>query len=263
MSTYKARLFEYEKMLPEALKRGALYWPGESIKKFGLQKANVAPLFVSDDMVDNEERFEWGEVVCLDSDGNARRVTDTDDASNFYGIVDRNASGTMGVLERQVMGMAPRLTLSVWIGGRQGVVAVPVQNITNHLTAAATKTNVAVSSTVYVRVKELGEEADAWSNDSVDYKEGAVVTHGGNTYICIDEHTSSADNDDTPGHNDAADKWSTDLPNLPIGGIETVDNDETEAWTGVTFAELATSPFQVMKYADKDTPTNVIAGIEI
>ena len=256
---FEPKLFNYPRMFGETLKPGAVYWPGEAVMKFGLQRGNIVPVMVGD----RKERFEWGEIVALDSDGKARKVEGTDSATNFFGIVDRNASGTYGVLDTQVMGMAPRLTLSVFTGGRDGTIAVPVQNVVNHLVADPATTDVAVDGQVYVRVKSLGEEASDWSNDSVEYKVGAIVKNSDVLYICIKNHTSSADDADTPGHDDASDKWSTDIPELPIGGIETVDNDETTAWTNVKFTETVMFPFAEEKYAPENGLTNAVSAIKL
>ena len=256
---FQPKLFNYPRMFGETLKPGAVYWPGEAVMKFGLQRGNIAPVMVGD----RTDRFEWGEIVCLDSDGKARKVEGTDTAGDFLGIVDRNASGTMGVLETQVMGMAPRLTLSVFLGGRDGSIAVPVQNIVNHLAEKPTTHAVAVGGQVYVRVKALGAEAVDWSNDSKDYEVGAIVKNSDVVYICIKDHTSSSANANTPGHADSADKWSTDIPELPIGGIETVNNDETTAWTNVKFTEKVMFPFAEEKYAPENGLTNAVSAVKI
>jgi|GEM_PF-7057897 len=257
-TSFEPKLFNYPRMYSEVLKRGAIYWPGEAISKFGLQRGIIKPVMVADGV-----QFEWGEIVCLDTNGKGRKVTDTDTSDNFFGIVDRNATSTYGVLDNQVMGMAPRLTLSVFAGKRQGSIAVPIQSITDNLKVAPTTHEASVDGLVYIRVKELGTEADAWSNDSVEYKEGAVVKHSDVLYIALTDHTSSAGDADTPGHADASDKWSTELPKLPIGGIETVDNDETTVWTDVTITETVMFPFPEEKYADENTPTNAVVGIEL
>ncbi len=142
-------LFHYRRMFDETLKRGAVYWPGESIKKFGLQVANIVPVMVAKDV-----RFQWGEIVVIDSDGNGRKVTTGDAASAYYGVVHRNATATYGVLSEQVMGFAPRLTISVFTGGRDGEIAVPVQTI-HEFTSSAMNINdttaVAAGGQVYVR----------------------------------------------------------------------------------------------------------------
>lgn len=168
MTTYTPRLFNYHRRFDEALSRGAVYFPGESISKFGLQKANVIPVMVAKDA----GQFEWGEIVCLDANGKGRKVTDTDTADNFLGVVDRNASGTMGVLDMQVMGMAPRLTLSVYAGKRQGVVAVPLQTVNTYddSTGAVTgTTQPVVGGQVYVRIAE--------SAGNPDLPIGGIETH--------------------------------------------------------------------------------------
>ena len=128
-------LFAYDRRLSEVLKRGEVYFPGESVKKFGLQIANIEPVMVAEG-----ETFEWGELVVLDSDGRATKVSGTTTAAQIYGVVHRNATATYTVLSEQVTQMAPRLTLSVFRGGRQGEIAVPVQ------TAGAAK-----GGQVYVR----------------------------------------------------------------------------------------------------------------
>jgi len=142
-------LFAYNKRFDEALKRGQVYWPGESIKKFGLQIANIEPVMVAD----RDDRFEFGEVIALDSDGRARKIAENDAATVLYGVVHRNATATYSVLDEQVFGMAPRLTLSVFRGGRQGVIAVPVQNIVNFDGDTNPVTPVVSGAQVFVRVK--------------------------------------------------------------------------------------------------------------
>lgn len=137
-----AKLFSYSKRFDEALKRGQVYWPGESIKKFGLQIANIEPVRVAEG-----EEFEYGEVVVLDSDGNARPAQSGD--TDFYGIVHRNATATYHVLDEQIMGMAPRMTLSVFRGGREGVISVPVQNVDGEISKG---------DDVYIRVDNTGKE---------------------------------------------------------------------------------------------------------
>ena len=140
----KPKLFSYGKRFDEALKRGQVYWPGESVKKFGLQIANIEPVRVAEG-----EEFEYGEVVVLDSDGNARTVQSDD--TDFYGIVHRNATATYHVLDEQIMGMAPRMTLSVFRGGREGVISVPVQNVDGD-------TEISKGDDVYIRVDNTGKE---------------------------------------------------------------------------------------------------------
>jgi len=140
-------LFAYNKRFDEALKRGQVFWPGESIKKFGIQVANIEPIMVAEGT-----RFEWGEVVVRDADNRARKVTATDTGADFMGIVHRNASATYSVLSEQVTGYAPRLTISVFRGGQEGVIAVPVQNVGS--------TPVAVGGDVYVRVAESATNPD-------------------------------------------------------------------------------------------------------
>lgn len=136
-------LFAYDRRLSEVLKRGEVYFPGESVKKFGLQIANIEPVMVAEG-----ETFEWGELVVLDSDGRATKVSGTTTAAQIYGVVHRNATATYTVLSEQVTQMAPRLTLSVFRGGRQGEIAVPVQ------TAGAAK-----GGQVYVRTAASGANA--------------------------------------------------------------------------------------------------------
>lgn len=254
-------LFSYNKRFDEALKRGQVYWPGESIKKFGLQVANIEPIMVADRNV----RFEYGQVIALDSDGRARVIAGTDNATNFYGVVHRNATATYGVLDEQIMGMAPRLTLSVFKGGRQGVIAVPVQNIFDGVSDPTDVGTTAVTKggQVYIRVKALGAEADAWANDGKEYKIGGIVKHADKLWRIIKAHTSANNNASTPGHADSADKFVELDYTLPIGGIESVNNDETTAWTGVTFAELVSFPFANEKYRDQNGYTTAVAGIEL
>lgn len=136
-------LFAYEKRFDEALKRGQVYWPGESLKKFGLQIANIEPVHVAMD-----ELLEWGEIVVIDADGKARSVQAGDAATDFYGVVHRNATATYSVLSEQVFQYAPRLTISVFRGGREGVIAVPVQQVGS--------TPVAKGGSVYVRIAASG-----------------------------------------------------------------------------------------------------------
>lgn len=136
-------LFAYDRRLSEVLKRGEVYFPGESVKKFGLQIANIEPVMVAEG-----ETFEWGELVVLDSDGRATKVNDQTTAADIYGVVHRNATATYTVLSEQVFQMAPRLTLSVFRGGRDGEIAVPVQ------TPGAAK-----GGQVYVRTEGGGPNA--------------------------------------------------------------------------------------------------------
>jgi hypothetical protein len=117
-------LFAYSERLSEVLKRGEVYFPGESVKKFGLQIANIEPVMVAEGVT-----FEWGELVVLDTDGRAAKVSGTTTAADIYGVVHRNATATYTVLSEQVFQMAPRLTLSVFRGGRDGEIAVPLQAI--------------------------------------------------------------------------------------------------------------------------------------
>lgn len=143
-------LFAYNKRFDEALKRGQVYFPGESIKKFGLQVANIEPVMVAD----RDDRFEFGEVIALDGDGRARKIAENDAATALYGVVHRNATATYSVLDEQIFGMAPRLTLSVFRGGRQGVISVPVQNITNYdVQGDPVLAPVVTGAQVFVRVK--------------------------------------------------------------------------------------------------------------
>lgn len=141
-------LFAYKRRFDETLRPGAVYWPGENIKRFGLQVANIEPIQVSD----RDDFFEFGEVIALDTNGRARKIAVGDTAVNFHGVVHKNASATMGVLETQVMGMAPRLTLSIFRGGRQGVIAVPLQSISNWNGGTATEVPVVPGNPVFIRV---------------------------------------------------------------------------------------------------------------
>lgn len=50
-----------------------------------------------------------------------------------------------------------------------------------------------------------GLTATAWSASSVAYVQGWLVTHGGNTYVCILDHVSSAGNE--PGTGGGAQEW--------------------------------------------------------
>lgn len=140
-------LFAYDRRLSEVLKRGEVYFPGESVKKFGLQIANIEPVMVAEG-----ETFEWGELVVLDSDGRATKVNAQTTTADIYGVVHRNATATYTVLSEQVFQMAPRLTLSVFRGGRDGEIAVPLQ--TNSDSAAQDPTIVAPAKNgkVYVRI---------------------------------------------------------------------------------------------------------------
>ena len=140
-------LFAYDRRLSEVLKRGEVYFPGESVKKFGLQIANIEPVMVAEG-----QTFEWGELVVLDSDGRATKVNAQTTAGDIYGVVHRNATATYTVLSEQVFQMAPRLTLSVFRGGRDGEIAVPLQ--TNSNSAAENPTIVAPvkGGQVHVRI---------------------------------------------------------------------------------------------------------------
>lgn len=249
-------LFAYRQRFDETLRPGAVYWPGENIKRFGLQVANIEPIMVSD----RDDQFEYGEVIALDSNRRARKILTTDNATNFHGVVHRNASATMAVLDTQVMGMAPRLTLSVFLGGRQGVIAVPVQNITDFENGGDVA--VGIGNAVYVRVKELGAEAPAWS-DSDDYVVGQMTKHNDELYIAKEDHLNTASVE--PGEaTDWEDTWTLVDFTLPLGGIETASSDgECVEWTGVKFAEPATSPFKETKYTDSASPTTYVAGIEL
>jgi len=71
-------LFAYSERLSEVLKRGEVYFPGESVKKFGLQIANIEPVMVADGV-----SFEWGELVVLDTDGRAAKVSGTTTAADI------------------------------------------------------------------------------------------------------------------------------------------------------------------------------------
>lgn len=132
-------LFAYAERFSEVLKRGEVYFPGESVKKFGLQIANIEPVMVAEGVT-----FEFGELVVLDADGRAAKVSGTTTADDIYGVVHRNATATYGVLSEQITQMAPRLTLSVFRGGRDGEIAVPLQ--TEGTTPAAK------GGQVYVRI---------------------------------------------------------------------------------------------------------------
>ena len=144
-------LFAYDKRFDEVLKRGANYRPGETQMKFGLQSANIKPV-----MVDDGVRFEWGEVVVeyINSDGRnvGRKVQAGDTTDSFSGIVARNATATYNVLSEQVTQYAPRLTISVFKGNREGVITVPVQEVHS--------TPVTVGGDVYVRVAESATNPD-------------------------------------------------------------------------------------------------------
>lgn len=132
-------LFAYQRRFSEALVRGEVYFPGESVKKFGLQIANIEPVMVAKDVT-----FEWGELVALDGDGRAIKLPVDATADDIYGVVHRNATATYGVLSEQNFQNAPRLTLSVFRGGRDGEIAVPLQN--------EGSTPAAKGGQVYVRV---------------------------------------------------------------------------------------------------------------
>ena len=255
---FEPTFFQYRKMFDETLKRGVTYWPGEGVKKFGLMRGVIVPVRPAEGLL-----FEYGEVIALNNDGEARKIAATDEAANFFGIVERNASATYGVLDLQVMGMAPRLTLSVFKGGRDGEIAVPVQNINNTLLAANTATALTVGGAVYVRVKAHGTDAPDWSNDTVAYKAGAIVKHSNVLYTCILDHTSSSADANTPGHADAAPRWELGVAPLPVGGIETVDNDETAVWTGAKFSQLVFSPYQTTQYRTKTAPTVMMSAITL
>ena len=254
-----AEFFNFQRKLPQALPRGEVYFPGETVLKYGNFNAVIAPYRTAPNVT-----FEWGEVVALNSDGKVRKIVATDDATNFLGLVHRNATVTYHVQDRQDMGLPLSQTLSIWLGKRQGQIAVPVQNKSNTLVAGNTVAEVAPAGTVYVRVKEHGTEAPTWSNSSIEYKVGAIVKHDDVLYTCILNHTSSSANANTPGHADASPRWKAGVTPLPVGGIETVNNDETEAWTGVTFTTKALTPYgDGENYRDGDTPTEVVAGIEL
>lgn len=168
-------LFAYNKRFDEALKRGAVYWPGETQMKFGLQSANIKPV-----MVDDGVRFEWGEVVVeyINSEGRnvGRKVAGSDTTADFSGIVSRNATATYSVLSEQITEYAPRLTISVFKGARDGVITVPVQNIGS--------TPVTVGGDVYVRVSEStsnpelpigGIETEAVAGETVLWEEATFA----------------------------------------------------------------------------------------
>ena len=252
---WEPRLYHYTRMFDEALKRGQVYWPGESVKKFGLQIANIEPMRVAEG-----QRFEWGELIKKNQDGEAQRIEEDDSDSDFYGVVHRNATATYSVLSEQIMGMAPRLTLSVFRGGREGVVAMPVQNIFDY--DSAEEVPVAEGGDVYVRIKPLGDEAPSWS-DSNDYEEGNIVKHDGELYVCIDEHTGSSSVE--PGEaSDWEDTWKVLDYDLPIGGIETnSSNGECVEWTDATFDTKTYYPFKQEKYKDAHSNTTAVAGIEL
>lgn len=204
--SYNARLFHYHKRFSEALKRGQIYWPGEHVKKFGLMSAEIEPMQVKD----ANTIFEWGEVV-KKSNGRADHIEAGDGAGDFYGVVSRNASATGGVYEEQVMGMAPRQTISVFRGGRSGVIAMPVQNI----------------------------------NDGTN---DVPAVSGGKVYVRIAESTGN--------------------PDLPIGGIETVEiSGETVEWEGVTFDGEAVTVYHEndfdAKYTDSDSKTTYVAPVDL
>lgn len=146
-------LFAYAERLSEVLKRGEVYFPGESVKKFGLQIANIEPVMVADGV-----NFEFGELVVLDSDGRATKVSGTTTAADIYGVVHRNATATYSVLSEQVFQMAPRLTLSVFRGGRQGEIAVPLQSVSDN-EATPTLVAPAKNEQVYVRIVASAENA--------------------------------------------------------------------------------------------------------
>ena len=139
-------LFAYSRRFSEVLKRGEVYFPGESVKKFGLQIANIEPVMVAKDTT-----FEWGELVVLDADGRATKVDGDTTAADIYGVVHRNATATYGVLSEQNFQNAPRLTLSVFRGGRNGEIAVPLQN--------EGSTPAVKGGQVYVRVAASGTNA--------------------------------------------------------------------------------------------------------
>ena len=142
-------LFAYRRQLDETLRPGAVYWPGELISRFGLQVGNIEPIAVAD----RDEQFEYGEVITVDTNGRARKVQAGDTASRFIGVVNKNATATMKVLDEQIIGLAPRLTLSVFRGGRQGVIAVPVQNILNYdVVGDPVEVPVVAGNPVFVRV---------------------------------------------------------------------------------------------------------------
>jgi hypothetical protein len=199
-------LFAYSERLSEVLKRGEVYFPGESVKKFGLQIANIEPVMVADGV-----SFEWGELVVLDNDGRAAKVSGTTAAADIYGVVHRNATATYTVLSEQVFQMAPRLTLSVFRGGRDGEIAVPLQSVSDN----------EVTPSLVAPAK------------------------GGQVYVRIAASTANTA--------------------LPIGGIETqLIQDETIAWTGVTFTGPDYSPARTEDehYTTvADGATNKVVGI--
>lgn len=204
-----ARLFNYDKRLPEALPRGGVYFAGETILKYGNFNAVIAPYRTAEGL-----EVEWGEVVALDSNGKIRRVTGSDTADDFIGIVHRNATVTYHVLDKQDMGLPLGQNVSVWLGKRQGQIAVPVQNIYTY-------------------------------DGSGDVATTVLPVNGGKVYVRVAESTAN--------------------PDLPIGGIETVDIDgETVEWTGVKFTTGIMAPYGGdAKYTDSDSPTQMVAGIEL
>jgi hypothetical protein len=115
-------LFDYTRQFSQQLKRGELYWAGETVKKFGHMAGFIQPLMPADG-----QRFEFGQVIKLDADGNAHAIESGDAATVLYGIVHRNASPTYGVLDTQITGQAPRQSISVFRGGLNGEIAVPLQ----------------------------------------------------------------------------------------------------------------------------------------
>lgn len=192
MATYadERMLFHYERRFSEALKRGQVYFPGEHVKKFGLQIGNIEPVPVGD----KDTRFQWGEVIKLDSDGRAEHIEDGDSADDFYGVVSRNATGTMGVLEEQVMGLAPRNTLSVFRGGREGEISVPVQD--EH------DTPVEKGGKVYVRIAESddnpdlplgGIETEEITDETVEWEGVTFAGEATNPYTNTDDKFTDED----------------------------------------------------------------------
>jgi hypothetical protein len=190
-------LFAYSKRLSEVLKRGEVYFPGESVKKFGLQIANIEPIMVAEG-----ETFEWGELVVLDSDGRATKVNAQTTAGDIVGVVHRNATATYTVLSEQVFEMAPRLTLSVFRGGRDGEIAVPLQSVSDN-ESSPTLVAPAKGGQVYVRIAAStdnpalpvgGIETQAIANETIAW---TGVTFTGPDYSPLrteDEHyTTVAD----------------------------------------------------------------------
>lgn len=252
------KLFHYRRMFSEALARGWVYWPGEHVVRFGLQSAVIEPIPAPD----IEDRFQWGEVVKV-VDGHAKHIEEGDDNDDFYGVVSRNATGTMGVLDEQVMGMAPRQTLSIFRGARNGAISVPVQNVQNTIGDGSID-EPEKGDKVYIRVKSHGSEAPSWSSDT-EYVEGQVVTEDDTVYTCIKDHTSGSDSKPDDG-SDWEDYWREGAIDLPLGGVESVDNAETEEWEKATFTHEPASPYRdedEKHYAKEDTPTTMVAAIDL